>query len=209
MDSKVEEILQASLDIFRRYGIRSVSMDDICREMRMSKKTMYKYFSNKQNLLKHTLEYQRQQDEKRYDELARSGYNAIDTLLEVSKWINKEIKGLNPSMLFDLQKYHPELYRDFFGVKREMAFERIKKNMEQGISEGLYRTDVNIDLVSRLYVKKIEDIHDSEAFMNQDYPFETLFSVMFENHIRGITNKKGTEYFLKQKEKLNFSDEED
>ncbi len=77
--------------------------------------------------------------------------------------------------------------------------------MDQGIKEGLYRQDLNKDIIAQLYFKNIEDFHTTLGETMKKYSFEKIFEVMFENHIRGIANEKGIEYFEKQKEKLNFN----
>jgi hypothetical protein len=78
-------------------------------------------------------------------------------------------------------------------------------NMQRGIAEGLYREDLSVDLVAKLYVKKIEQMHDKEFMENIDCSPASIFEVMFENHIRGISNQKGVEIFQKEKENLNFN----
>ena len=205
MDDKLNAIMLRSAAMFQEYGIRSVSMDDICHEMGISKKTIYQYFENKTDLIKKLIEHISFSHEEEKNKLREMNLNAIDVLLEVSKHVSRAIQKFNPSITFDLKKYYPEVFKDFMEKKREILFEDIKENLEQGINEGLYRPEQNVELTARLYVKKIEDIHDSEYWKCEDISFAKVFEVVFENHIRGISNAKGVEYFEKQKQTINFN----
>ncbi len=99
----------------------------------------------------------------------------------------------------------PQVFEEYICVKKELIIENIKKNIDQGIKEGLYRQDLNKDIVAHLYFKKIEDFHNPELTDLQNFSYENVFEVMFENHIRGIANQNGIEYFETQKKKLNFN----
>jgi len=198
MDEKLERILTECFRLFKKYGLKSISMDDIARELGISKKTLYQYVSNKTELIEQMLNHM---VEKGNYESLREGFatmNAIDILLEVSKKVSAEIKDLNPSNMFDLQKFYPTLYHDFVIKKRDLIFRQIKENFERGISEGLYRNDLDTELVARLYIKKLIDMHDPDFLSSVDFSVEKVFSVMFDNHIRGIANLVGLTYYEKQ-----------
>ncbi|MBI5217796.1 MAG: TetR/AcrR family transcriptional regulator [Bacteroidia bacterium] len=205
MDEKLENIINVSAMLFMKYGIRSISMDDIAREMGMSKKTLYLHVDNKTDLVKKILDYDLCRHFSEKGCCTAKGLNAIDILLEVSKEISKNFHDFNPSVNYDLQKYYPELYHDFIKKKRDALFIDIRKNIEQGIAEGIYRNDLNVDLIARLYLKKLEDIHDPDFMPTNQFTFKNIFEVMFESHIRGIANKKGISYLEKQKKIFNFN----
>ena len=80
---------------------------------------------------------------------------------------------------------------------------QIKQNFEQGIAEGLYRNDLNIELVARLYIQKLEDVHNQEFLESVNFGFEKVFEVMFDNHIRGIANAEGLDYYENQIKMIN------
>ncbi len=204
MDEKLKNILNKTGEIFLKYGIRSVSMDDICKELAISKKTLYQYVANKKELIKMILDLSI--DERIISTWKHSGQdlNAIDALLETSKKINLEFKEHNSSAIFDLEKYYPDLYKNFLQRRREIILKWIKINLKAGKKEGLYRSDLDVELVAILYVKKLEDITSSESITERKISFSKIFEVMFENHIRGISNKAGIEYFEKKKAKLDF-----
>lgn len=197
MDDKLLQILNTTGVMFRKYGIRSISMDDIARELGMSKKTLYQYVENKNDLVEKLL---RHQIDSSKSCISDSGdqMNAIDILLDVSVKVGKEISELNPAIVFDLEKFYPSLYRSFVQANREHVYTRIRENLEQGKQEGIYRLDIDSDLVSKLYVQKLIDIHNPEFLSSVDFSFERVFQVMFDNHIRGIANPEGLAYYEKQ-----------
>lgn len=195
MDDKVRMITDRSRQIFMKYGIRSVSMDDISRELSISKKTLYQHFENKTALVKRVLECNYSEFEEKVSAVYKPGQNAIDDLLSISLIIDEHMKDVNLVVTFDLQKYYPGLFKEFLDKKRAFASDYLIGNMQKGIRENIYRSDLNIELISKLYVQKIEDLHDPNFFDKEKISFAEIFRVMFENHIRGIANAQGIRYF--------------
>lgn len=198
MDEKLERILSECFLLFKKYGIKSVSMDDLARELGMSKKTIYQYVENKSDLVEKVLNYEMGKEGLACLPGVIEKMNAIDILLAVSKNVSKQLQDLNPANAYDLQKYYPVIYRDFILRKRDHVFEQVKQNFAQGISEGIYRNDLDIDLVARLYIQKLVDVHDPEFLSSVNFSFEKVFQVMFDNHIRGIANAEGLKYYEQQ-----------
>lgn len=202
MDEKLEQILGKSMQMFLKYGIRSVSMDDICREMGISKKTLYAHFENKSDLLEHIIRFSHQREHSQFMECKESNLNAIDKLLKVSQMVSENIKQYNPSILFELEKYYPALYQMFKAEKKEHIYQNVVSNIRQGKQEGLYREELDEEVVALLYIQKLIGLQSEEFRLMKEYNPEKMFEIMFENHIRGIANQKGIEYLEKQKESL-------
>ncbi len=198
MDERVDRILSESMRLFKKNGIRSVSMDDISKELGMSKKTIYQYFANKTELVENVLGYMHEKERIPCIGNDTESMNAIDILLAVSKNVSVQLKDMNPINAYELQKYYPTIYREFIIKKRDHVFDQVKQNFAQGISEGIYRNDLDIDLVARLYIQKLVDVHDPEFLSSVNFGFEKVFQVMFDNHIRGIANAEGLAYYEKQ-----------
>lgn len=205
MDEKLELILSESVRLFKKNGIRSVTMDDIAKEMGMSKKTIYQYFANKTELVEQVLNYMLESQNVVCIREEQAGMNAIDVLLAVSRNVSRQMKDMNPINAFELQKYYPAIYRAFVVKKREHVFDQIKRNFTQGISEGIYRTDLDVELVARLYIQKLVDVHDPEFLESVNFGFEKVFQVIFDNHIRGIANAEGLAYYEKQIQMSNIN----
>ena len=199
MDERLGNILLVSSNLFLKYGIRSISMDDICREMGISKKTLYQYIDNKADLIKKILELKREESFNLIQVRCKNDLNAIDILLEISKVVSKFFSEAKPSILFDMQKYYPEILKAHKDEHNKNVFIGLKKNMEAGMEQGIYRSDLNVDLIAELYVKRLEEINNQEFLNKIKYSFKKIFEEMFDNHIRAISNEKGLEYYLKQK----------
>ena len=196
--------MEGAVALFRKYGIRSVSMDDICREMGISKKTMYQYVSNKADLVQKVLESQSAMVFDMIDGMKTSELNAIDTLLEVSQKLGALHKDSNPVIQYDLEKYYPDIHKKHREVRDKIIFTNLRENIRQGIKEGLYREDLNPDLLADLYIRKMEGINDADCYPSGKFSYHRMFNAMIENHIRGISNEKGLTYFENQKHKINF-----
>lgn len=206
MDQKFDGIIEEIIILFNKYGIRSVSMDDISRELKISKKTLYQYVDNKSDLLEKIYAYQSVKTDEKYKKAFEEGENAIDALLSISQLVHWELQEITSKFLFDLRKYYPEISQRLFQKKRNYVLERVKSNIHRGIQEGIYRSDLSIDLVAALYVKKVEAIHEHDHFVTFDpaIRFETIFNVMFDTHIRGISNANGLKYYQQNQKRLKL-----
>jgi AcrR family transcriptional regulator len=206
MDKK-EQIIMQVFELFMRYGIKSMSMDDIAMHMGMSKKTLYQYFESKDDLVNAVLEKHLEMDQCKVKSLISSKNNAIDDLMHIATTVNDTLKQINPSIHYDLEKYHPQAWKKFEDYKRNFIQKIIKQNILKGIKEELYRSDINVDIVSALYVSKADIVFDASVFPPDKYAFNQVYLEMMKQHIRGIATSKGLKYFekkLKQIEPLFY-----
>jgi TetR/AcrR family transcriptional regulator, cholesterol catabolism regulator len=204
MDKVLVDILERVRELFYKYGVRSVSMEDICRDLGISKKKLYHYVQSKTELVSRLLELERHYFEEIFDYHNFEGVNAIDILLIVSRDLDERFRDISPSMTFDLKKYYPDIYHRHVDERIEFIYNKIQINLRKGISQGMYRDDLSIELVARLYIRKLIDLHNPEFFPAEKFSFQTLFDVMFDTFIRGIANPEGIDYYEKQKRKVNF-----
>lgn len=202
MEEKQKEILENAHRIFTKHGIRCVSMDDISSEMGISKKTLYQYFKNKADLLQSVLKMMNARGQMMEEKFRNEKLNAIDTLIEVSKYLNEKMKEAHPIVSFELKKYYPEIYAEQLEHTRSNTFEHVRQNLEQGIREGLYRSEMDVELVASLYIKDIENMLDHDFYCPKQFSFTKIFEAMFEKYIRGIANEKGISYFEEKKEEI-------
>jgi TetR/AcrR family transcriptional regulator, cholesterol catabolism regulator len=205
MDKAFVNILERVRDLFYKYGVRSISVDDICRDLGLSKKKLYQYVTSKTLLVEKLLELERQNFEIIFDQHNFEGVNAIDILLIVSRDLGERFRDVSPSMTFDLKKYYPDIYNRHVEERIEFIYQKIQINLRKGISQGMYRDDLSIELVARLYIRRLLDLHNPEFFPADKFSFQTLFDVMFDNFIRGIAKPEGIDYYEKQKQKVNFN----
>jgi AcrR family transcriptional regulator len=200
MDKDYKEIMEKVRDLSSTLGIRSLSIDEICNKLSISKSTFSKYISNKTDLVEQVLKFERSRFQSIFDEYDFEGVNAIKILLIVSKEIAMRFKDVTPSMTFDLQKFYPELYKKHFKERQDFIFMKIQINLTKGINQGMYRPDLSIELVSRLYLSRLNDMHNPELFPPEQFSDETLFNFMIDYLIRGIATPDGIAFYEKEKD---------
>jgi TetR/AcrR family transcriptional regulator, cholesterol catabolism regulator len=198
-DPKLRLILEKAIGLFDEFGIRNINMDDISRNVGISKKTLYQYVKSKEDLIERLFYYDQMKWDIEFSKLKLDELNAIEILLQVSLMVFEEMGKLNPKIKFELKKYYEPIFSGFMTKKQSHIFELISKNIEKGIIEGLYRNDVNISLIAGLYVRTLVDMHNKDYCFVENITFEQLFQVMFENHIRAISTSEGISYFEKRK----------
>jgi len=191
MESKVQQILPKVYKLYQRYGIKSVTMDDVAKHLGISKKTLYEFFADKEDLVKQVLlwDYDRKLDF--FLQIEAKKLNAIEELFEVYQMIKEMFKDYNPSVEYDIRKYYPSLFSQFREIKRKRMFELSIKNLNKGKSEGLYRSDLDTSILARLHVFRVENILESELFSVEELTSIHVFHEIFVYHLNGILNETG------------------
>lgn len=190
----MEELLKKISEIYIQKGIKSVTMDDLAHELGVSKKTLYVHFRDKEEVVDSVFLYLIRDHRCNIEQLEILSNNAIDKLLEVSKFLNSHIKKLHPSINYDLMKYYPKTWAKLISYKNDHIYNKIKANIVKGIEEGLYRSDFNIEIIARLYARFMELPLDNEVTLNNEITIDDIFKNLFIYHIRGIASQKGIEY---------------
>ena len=174
-------------------------MDDMSRHLGISKKTLYKFVKDKNDLVERTLKLQCGSENLVICSIQDQDLNAIEEMFEIGKFITGLLKKVHPSIHYDLEKYHSEVFAETIGMHQSNIYGCISQNLKKGIKEGLYRKDLNVNVIAQLYIHKIDLVFDAKAFPPEEISFDEVYSIMFRYHIRGIANKKGLG-FLEKKE---------
>lgn len=181
-------------ELFLQYGIKSLSMDDIARELGISKKTLYHHFKDKKDVVMQVVTHAMESlDCKMSNIIKENSFNAIDILFFVSKEIAENRKNMNPNINFDLQKYYPDAWLLVSEHRKKHIFGKIYLNTEQGVKEGLYRDDFNIGVIAKLYEEQVNHLF-LWGRHSLDVSFDEILETVFVYHIRGIASQKGLEY---------------
>jgi AcrR family transcriptional regulator len=197
MEAK-ERILVKSHELFNRYGIRSVSMDDIAAQLGMSKKTLYQYYADKDELVNAVFDVELNDNREQCLATTRNGENAIHEVFLSFDMLQDMLSTMNPAVLFDLQKYHPTGYRKFEEFKNNFLYKIIRTNLEKGIVEELYRPDIETDLLSRFRLYCILISLNPEVFPGHKSPAH-IEGIIMEHFLYGITTPKGQKLIQKYK----------
>ncbi len=183
-----------------KYGIKSVTMDDMAKELGVSKKTLYKYFKDKNEIVSTLMKMDINGEMKILESLAETSKNAIEETYAFSNVLIEKLKSVNPSLMYDLEKYHPKAWNLFVTHKRIDVFGCIKANIERGIEEGFYRETINAEVVAKLYSEKIDLIFNQEIFPLGKFSVEDVYTEMIDYHLQGIVNENGNEYLTQIKQ---------
>ena len=204
MDNTKEKILSKAGNSFLKFGFKSFTMDDIAKDLGISKKTIYKYFSNKHDLVSQAVTHFHEDCLCQIDGVCQLGYNAIEENFKIKK-IFKDLfqASTDESPMYQLEKYYPIVYEKVMKKEFLMFQDCIVKNLEKGIEEGLYRNDIDISVTTRFYFALIMAIHDGALFTFNKNTINILEINALEYHTRSIATKKGIEELEKQLKNIN------
>jgi AcrR family transcriptional regulator len=198
MDPK-ERILVKSNELFNRYGIRSVSMDDIAAQLGMSKKTLYQYYTDKDELVNAVFDVVLSINKNNCTECIKKGDNAIHEVFLSFDIMEEMLKTMNPSVLFDMQKYHPSAYKKFDDFKNGFLYRIIKSNLERGIKEELYREEIDTDILSRYRLHTVLLSFNPEVFPSNKANLVYIEQQLIECFLYGLASPKGYKLIQKYK----------
>ena len=191
------KILEEAKQLFMRIGIKSVSMDDIAQILRISKKTIYKCFKDKQDLVNRVIEEKINFEKSTLKKYANSDKNAIQRMIDFSRYISQSKKNLNPTMIYDMQKFYPDQWAKMEEFRTDYFKETIKNNLNNGIKSGLFRSDINADLIALMYITLVSGMVQQFTSAENNYQFQTIHFQMVSYHLHGICTEEGRTY-LKQ-----------
>ncbi len=183
-----EKIIKKATDMFLKLGFKSVTMDDIACEMCISKKTIYKYFSNKEKLIEEGTEVVHQKIHAIMDEVIAKDYNAIEENFEIRKIFKEMFQSFDHSPAYQLKKHYPEIYQKMMENEIEDCSNVFGQNIEKGIKEGLYRQDTDIEASVKFYYTLIFSINENTMLEREASELELK---ALEYHTRAIATIKG------------------
>lgn len=186
-----ETILKKTGERFLKFGFKSVTMDDLANDLAISKKTIYKYFKNKHDLVEQTVTHVHETCMYAINGVCNVGFNAIHENFEVKKIFKDLLKSNDDSPMYQLKKYYPKIHEKVMSKEFLMFQDCISLNVEKGIEEGLYRKDINISVVTRLYFALVMAVHEKNLFTYNKNTINKLEIDILEYHTRAIATEKG------------------
>ena len=199
-----EVILKKTGDIFLKLGFKSVTMDDIASELGISKKTIYKYFKNKEELVDETTIHLHETMHKSVVCICEKGFNAIQENFEIKKMFKDLLKNSDDSPMYQLKKYYPKTYVKIMEKEFSMFKDCILNNIEKGINEGLYRKDIDTELTAKFYFSLAMSVHDATFYTYNKNTLNKLETNVLEYHTRAIATEKGLQILKEQLEKNTY-----
>lgn len=198
MEEKKAEIIKRTLDLFSIRGIKSLNMGDISTLQHISKKTLYNYFKDKNDLVCSCMSFELERTSKEIELITQKGLNAIDVSYEMSQFVINQLTNMNPTLFIELEAFHPEALKLFEDHQQDCIGKTIRENIEKGLKEGLYRADLNIEIVTSIYMTLMYNLISAKLVNNKNFSFSEIYMEFFKYHIYGISSEKGQKY-LKSK----------
>lgn len=197
MADNKEEIVETAEDLFMAYGVRSVTMDDICRKLAISKKTIYSHYKDKDEVVSVVTQRFLEREKQMITEIKEKSNDAIHELIMISGYLKEHLQSINPSVLFDLQKYYRHAWDIYLKFKEKVFLQAIAETLRWGIQEGYFRKDINVDILSVLRIEEIQLTFDSGVFPREKFDFMKVQMQLFTHFIRGIVTPEGAELIKK------------
>lgn len=193
-------ILSAADELFNRYGIKSVTMDDISKSLGMSKKTIYQHFQDKNELVLTLVQRTIEEHQTKFNDATKSARNAVEEIVRMMQFTSDTFSRANPNKFYDLQKYHPAGWQLFRQYKEEIVMNQVIANLEKGRKQGLYRMDFSIKILARLRLEEIEMAMHPQYYTDDRLSMHEVQVQLLDHYLHGICTLKGHKLLNKYKQ---------
>lgn len=200
-----ERIVQKAHDLFLRYGVRSISMDEIASRLGVSKKTIYQVYKDKNALVNSVVELVISNNTSESATIRASSKNPVHEILVAMDLVKEMLNKMNPTIMYDLQKYHPAAFKKITDHKNEFLYQVIRENLEEGIKMELYRPEINIEVIAKFRLASIFLLFSPDLFPPGNYDFGVILEELSVHFLYGITTPKGqrlVKRYYKQQEPM-------
>jgi AcrR family transcriptional regulator len=195
-----DRIKQKAHDLVMQYGIRSVSMDDIAGALGMSKKTIYQYFSDKDELVEAVIADKLRQNQECCTQDKQRARNAVHEIFLAIEMMQEMFQEMNPAVMYDLEKFHPKAYRQFLDHKYQFLYQLLSDNIRWGMTDGLYRSDLNIDIIVKARLECMLLAFNQLLFPKSRYTLVEVETQLTEQFLYGLATLKGHKLISKHQQ---------
>jgi len=186
-----EQIIDKAAELFLTFGFKSVTMDDIAQEMGISKKTIYVHFDNKTKLVEAVTFEVFERICEGIDGICNTSHNPIEQLYDIKMFVMHHLKNEKSSPQYQLKKYYPQVYEVLKMKQFEKMHESVKESLQNGIDTGLFRQNIDVDFISRMYFNGMTGVKDNNIFPQTLFTMDYLMESYLEYHLRAIVTEKG------------------
>ncbi len=186
-----EKWLKRVDELFLRFGIKSITMDDVARELGISKKTLYQFVENKDDLVHKLLSRHIEQEKQTCTLLFANAANAREEMYIVIESDTQQWNQMKTNIIHDLQRYHPEAWEKVVEYQRGFLYTVVRNNLERGITEGIYRSDLDVDIITKLHISGSLQLFNPALFPQEEYKYEIVFRQYMLHYLYGIVSEKG------------------
>jgi len=194
-----EKIKKGAAELFMRYGVRSISMDDIARHLSVSKKTLYQHFADKEDIVTITCKAHLDRTAEDFANSRKNARHAIEELVHLSACLKRNVQDMNPSVLYDLQKYHPKAWSVWLDHKNKFIRESVVRNLKQGIAEGYFRPDMDAEVIASVRLEMVQLAFNEDIFPREKFRLPEVQMQIFDHFVFGLLTDKGRKQYQKCK----------
>ena len=202
MDKAFIQIIEKVRKFLLQEGMGDLSLEKL-ESAGISKEEILKYVNSKEELVEKVLEFERTSFVKIFLEYNFEGQNAIDILFIVSQEINDRFEDVSPAVTMELEKHFPDIYKKHMDQRMNFIFEKIQINVEKGVAQGMYRDDLSPEIVGRMYLSRLEDMHNPELYPPERFKFGTIYDTMIDSFVKSIATEDGLTYYRHRKQLLS------
>jgi TetR/AcrR family transcriptional regulator, cholesterol catabolism regulator len=195
-----ERILEGAQELFFKYGIKSITMDDFAKHLAISKKTIYKYFTDKDELVEAMTRQLMKKNELEFDAISKETDNVVEEVFTMMKHMGTMFSQMNPNLFYDMQKFHPKSWNLFKDFKEECIERMVENSVKRGIEQGLVRPDINTKIIARLRMEEVEMGFNPQAFPPTKFKIIDVQLALLDHFLHGICTLKGHKLINKYKE---------
>ncbi|GGD54386.1 TetR family transcriptional regulator [Emticicia aquatilis] len=186
-----ERILKTAEELFMKFGIRSVTMDEIASELGISKKTIYMHFEDKDAIVHEVATFRMSCEQDISEQIWKEAENPIHEVVKEIEMLKTHVAALNPVVIYDLKKYYPKTWAVFQQHKQTIFLDITRRNLQEGVKQGLYRPEINIEVLSRLRMEEIDFAFDQSVFPNNVFNQFEIHQTFIDHFLRGVLTPKG------------------
>ena len=194
--AKIREINIEILLLFQQYGIRSLTMDDIASKLGCSKKTLYVFYTNREDLVNKVISQDMDDHQLQIQKVIEQEINPIDELFLLNEIALKKIKTIHPTTQYELKKYYPSAWQIFDDKHKSLVFKVTLSNIKRGVKMELYRSEINPKIMAKIFAENIDIVFNGVVFNSETSSFSDVFYEYMTHYIHGIINENGKVYFL-------------
>lgn len=191
MSESKEKIVQAAEQLFLKYGMKGVTMDDISRKLAISKKTIYNYYKDKDDIVNIVTERYLEREISRINEIRKNAQNAIHELTLESDHIREHMQNINPAIITELQKYHRPAWKIYLGFRDKVLFQMVEQTLARGVREGLFRADIDVKVLAVLRVEECQMMLNTNSFSRDTFNFHDVENQLMVHYMKGILTPEG------------------
>jgi len=186
-----EKIILKATELFLSIGFKIVTMDDLAQSMSISKKTIYKFFKNKNHLISSCVESLQKRIVISFKQIRKDATNPIIELFQIKKEAMKILGNTETAPQFQLQKFYPEIYQELKSREFDLVSDVFQESLKKGIKSGYFREEININFITRIYLNGMRGARDINLFPLSEFKVEQVIEDFIDYHLRAISTKKG------------------